>query len=179
MEFRTVLLLARTTATGVEVPPEVVAALGSGRKPAVTVTLNGDHRFPSTVASLGGKFLAPVSAEHRAAAGLRAGDEVLVDLVLDTAPRVLAVPEDLAAALEAEPASRRRSPTCSHDRRSAAQGRQLHARLLQPSAELGDLGLRNPTRVLENRVDGLAGRGVPEGLHGAGHRLRAHRGGAG
>lgn len=106
MEFRTVLLLARTTATGIEVPPEVVAALGSGRKPAVTVTLNGDHRFPSTVASLGGKFLVPVSAEHRAAAGLQAGDEVLVDLVLDTAPRVLAVPEDLAAALDAEPASR-------------------------------------------------------------------------
>lgn len=100
------LLLARTSATGIEVPPELVAALGSGRKPAVAVTLNGDHRFPSTVASLGGKFLVPVSAEHRAAAGLQAGDEVLVDLVLDTAPRVLAVPEDLAAALDAEPAAR-------------------------------------------------------------------------
>jgi hypothetical protein len=106
VEFRTVLLLARKTATGVEVPPEVVGALGSGRRPAVTVTLNGGHSYPSTVASMGGTFLVPVSAEHRAAAGLQAGDEVLVDLVLDTAPRVLLVPDDLAAALDAEPAAR-------------------------------------------------------------------------
>ena len=106
MEFRTVLLLARKTATGLEVPPEVVEALGSGRRPAVTVTINGGHRYPSTVATMGGKFLVPVSAEHRAAAGVQAGDEVLVDLVLDTAPRVLDVPPDLAAALDAEPAAR-------------------------------------------------------------------------
>lgn len=106
MEFRTVLLLARKTATGIEVPAEVVEALGSGRRPAVTVTLNGAHRYPSTVASMGGKFLVPVSAEHRAAAGIEAGDEVVVDLVVDTAPRVLVVPEDLAAALDAEPAAR-------------------------------------------------------------------------
>jgi hypothetical protein len=54
VEFRTVLLLARKTATGVEVPPGVVQALGSGRRPAVTVTLNGEHSYPSTVASTGG-----------------------------------------------------------------------------------------------------------------------------
>lgn len=106
MEFRAVLLLARKTATGIEVPAEVVEALGPGRRPAVTVTLNGGHRYPSTVASMGGKFLVPVSAEHRAAAGIKAGDEVVVDLVVDTAPRVLVVPEDLAAALDAEPTAR-------------------------------------------------------------------------
>lgn len=106
MEFRAVLLLARKTATGIEVPAEVVEALGPGRRPPVAVTLNGGHRYPSTVASMGGKFLVPVSAEHRAAAGIKAGDEVLVDLVVDTAPRVLVVPEDLAAALDAEPTAR-------------------------------------------------------------------------
>lgn len=117
MEFRTVLLLARKTATGLEVPPEVVEALGSGRRPAVTVTINGGHRYPSTVATMGGKFLVPVSAEHRAAAGVQAGDEVLVDLVLDTAPRVLVVPADLAAALDAEPAARAAFDALSYSNR--------------------------------------------------------------
>jgi len=97
MEFRTVLLLARKTATGLEVPPEVVEALGAGRRPAVTVTLNRRYTYRSTVASMDGKYLVPVSAEHRAAAGVQAGDEVLVDLALGTAPRELVVPEDLAA----------------------------------------------------------------------------------
>ena len=106
MEFRTVLLLARKTATGLEVPPEVVEALGSGRKPAVTVTLNGDHTYRSTVASMGGRYLVPVSAEHRVAAGVQAGDEVLVDLVLDTVARELVLPEDLVDALHDKPAAR-------------------------------------------------------------------------
>ncbi len=120
MEFRTVRLLARkTAAAGIEVPPAVVEALGSGRKPAVTVTLNGHHSYPSTVASMGGKYLVPVSAEHRAAAGVQAGDEVLVDLVLDTAPRELAVPDDLAAALDAVLAARAAfdAPSYSNRRR--------------------------------------------------------------
>lgn len=106
MEFRTVLVGARKTATGIEVPAEVVEALGSGRKPAVTVTINGEYTYPSTVASMGGKFLVPVSAEHRVAAGVRAGEEVLVELRLDSTPRVVVVPEDLLVALDAEPAAR-------------------------------------------------------------------------
>jgi uncharacterized protein YdeI (YjbR/CyaY-like superfamily) len=47
-----------------------------------------------------------LSAEHRAGAGVAGGDEVEVDLELDTAPRELSVPDDLAAALDAEPAAR-------------------------------------------------------------------------
>lgn len=133
MEFRAVLLLARTTATGIEVPPEVVQALGAGRKPAVTVTINGGHSYPSTVATMGGVFMVPVSAENRAAAGVQAGDELAVGLVLDTAPRVLDVPADLAAALDTEPAARaafdalsysgRRAITLSVDGAKAAETR--------------------------------------------------------
>jgi hypothetical protein len=84
------------------VPPEVVEALGSGRKPAVTVTING-YSYRSTVASMRGVFLLPVSAEVRAGAGVAAGDELDVDVEPDTAPRVVEVPADLAAALDAEP----------------------------------------------------------------------------
>jgi len=65
-----------------------------------------------------GVYLVPVSAEHRAAAGVQAGDEVLlVDLALDTAPRELVVPEDLAAALHDEPAARPAFDALSYSKR--------------------------------------------------------------
>lgn len=106
MTFRATVLLSGKTATGIEVPADVVAGLGAGKKPAVTATLNGGYSYRSSVASMGGKFLLPISAEHRAASGLSAGDEVDVDLVVDTAPREVVVPDDLAAALDADPAAR-------------------------------------------------------------------------
>jgi len=48
---------------------------------------------------MGGRFLVPLSAENRRAAGVGAGDDVDVDIALDRAPREVAVPDDLAAAL--------------------------------------------------------------------------------
>lgn len=98
MRFRATLLLHGKTATGFEVPPAVVEQLGGGRQPPVTVTV-GPHTWRTTIARRGDVFLLGVSAEHRDAAGLRAGDEVDVDLALDTAPREVEVPDDLAAAL--------------------------------------------------------------------------------
>ncbi len=106
MRFRGTLQLAGKTATGIEVPVDVVEGLGSGRKPAVTVTLNGGHTYRSSVGSMGGVFMLPVSAEHRAAAGVAAGDVVDVQLELDTEPRELVVPADLSAALDADPTAR-------------------------------------------------------------------------
>ncbi len=105
MRFRTTIVQSGKTTTGIEVPDEVMEALGSGKRPAVTVTVNG-YSYRSTVASMGGKPMVSLSAEHRAGAGVAGGDEVDVDLELDTAPREVTVPDDLAAALEAEPAAR-------------------------------------------------------------------------
>jgi hypothetical protein len=107
MRVRTTVELHGKTATGMAVPPEVVAALGGGKKPAVTVTVGG-HTYRTSIGSMGGRSLIPLSAERRAAAGVTAGDEVEVDVELDTAPREVEVPADLAAALDAEPAARRR-----------------------------------------------------------------------
>ncbi len=98
MRFRTTIERGGKTATGFQVPPEVVAALGSTKRPPVRVTING-YTYRSTVAPLGGVFMLPLAAEHRTAAGLAAGDEVDVDLELDTAPREVDVPPDFAAAL--------------------------------------------------------------------------------
>ena len=53
MRFHTTILQGGKTATGIQVPDEVVAALGSGRRPPVKVTING-YTYRSTVAVMGG-----------------------------------------------------------------------------------------------------------------------------
>lgn len=104
MRFTTELMLAGKTATGIEVPPEVVEALGAGKKPPVLVRINS-HTYRSTIASRGGKYLLGVSAENRAAAGVAAGETVEVEIELDTVPREVDVPPELAQALEESPAA--------------------------------------------------------------------------
>jgi hypothetical protein len=106
MTFRTTILLGGKTATGIQVPSEVVAALGSSKRPAVRVTING-YTYRSTVAVMGGEFMLPVSAEVRDNAGVAAGDEVYVDLELDTEPRDVSVPPDFADALNLDADARR------------------------------------------------------------------------
>ena len=102
MKFRTTILQTGKTATGIRVPPEVVTALGTSKKPAVSVTING-YTYRSSVAVLGGKFMISVSAEVREKAGIKGGDEVDVTVELDTAPREVTVPPDLKAALDGDP----------------------------------------------------------------------------
>ncbi len=84
MKFRAIIELAGKTATGIEVPAAVVTRLGSSKKPAVRVTING-YTYRSTVASMGGRFMLPISAEVREAASVAAKDKVDVDVELDTA----------------------------------------------------------------------------------------------
>lgn len=114
--FRAVLLLNGRTATGIEVPDEAVAALGSSRRPAVTATIAG-HTYRTSVGSMRGRFMLPVSAAVREAAGIAAGDEVEVTLALDTAPREVEVPGDLAAALAAAPDAQRAFEGLSYSNR--------------------------------------------------------------
>lgn len=103
MRFETTLLQNGNN-TGIEVPPELLEELGGGKRPAVNVTVNG-FRYPSTIASMGGKFLIPFSSDKRAATGLAGGDPIVVELELDTAPRVIEPTPDLAEALAANPAA--------------------------------------------------------------------------
>ncbi len=99
MRFETTLLQTGNN-TGIEVPPEIVEGLGGGKRPAVNVTVNG-FSYRSTIASMGGRLLIPFSSDKRATTGLAGGDPITVELSLDTAPRTVEVPADLAAALEA------------------------------------------------------------------------------
>ena len=85
--------------TALPIPAEAVATLDSGKRPKVKVSFNG-YTYRSTVAAYGDVFMLPLSKEHREAAGVQAGDEVEVMLELDTEPRTVEVPDDLAMALE-------------------------------------------------------------------------------
>lgn len=105
MRIRTTIVQSGKNTIGIEVPGEVLDELGSGKRPAVKVTLNG-HTYRSTVGSMDGVPMISLSAENREKAGVAGGDEVDVDIELDTAPRVVEVPAELEAALNAEPAAR-------------------------------------------------------------------------
>ncbi|SFJ55995.1 Bacteriocin-protection, YdeI or OmpD-Associated [Paenibacillus sp. UNC496MF] len=106
MKFRATIELSKRTATGISVPDEVMTSLGSSKRPAVRVTIGG-HSYRTTVGSMGGKYLIPVSAEVRTGAGVAAGDEVDVNIELDTEPRELAVPEDFSKALDSKAEAKR------------------------------------------------------------------------
>jgi antitoxin component of MazEF toxin-antitoxin module len=98
-KFDTVLFQGGGNTTGIIIPPEVVEELASGKRPKVVVTLNGTYSYRNTVAVMGGRFMVGVSAEHREKSGLKGGDTISVELTLDTAPRTVEVPAELAAAL--------------------------------------------------------------------------------
>ncbi|ROP72272.1 YdeI/OmpD-associated family protein [Curtobacterium sp. PhB115] len=118
MQFTTTVLLARKTATGLPVPSAVIDALGAGKRPPVVVTINGGYTYRSTVGVMNEQFLVPLSASHREAAGIAAGDTVEVRLEIDALPRVVDVPEDLAAALQ-EAGVRAAFDTLSNSRQRA------------------------------------------------------------
>ena len=99
MDFRATVILGGKAATGIQVPDEVVEALGPGKRPPVVVTLGG-HTYRTTVAPMGGTFFVPLAAEHREAAGVRAEQEIDVRIELDSAPRTVELPDDLSAAMD-------------------------------------------------------------------------------
>lgn len=113
MQLRARIERTGKTTAGVVVPDEFVAALGSGRHPRVRVTL-GSYTFRSSIASMGSRFMLPMTAETRDHAGVAAGDEVELDIELDGEAREVEVPADLAAALNRDDAARRRFEALSY-----------------------------------------------------------------
>jgi bacteriocin resistance YdeI/OmpD-like protein/uncharacterized protein DUF1905 len=106
MKFHAIIELSGKTATGIAVPAEVVAHLGSSKRPPVRTTING-HTYRSTVASMGGVYMLPISEENRKLAHVSAGDEVEVEIEPDTQPREVSVPPDFLEALDHDANARR------------------------------------------------------------------------
>ena len=118
---------------GLEVPEEVVEALGEGKRPPVTITVNG-YSWKSRVAIMRGRYLLGLSTANRRAAGVSTGDVVEVDVVLDAEPRVVVEPPDLTDALDAVPAAR-----AAYDRLSYSHRRE-HVRRHRDRQEARDPG---------------------------------------
>jgi hypothetical protein len=142
MRFRTTILTTGKTAAGIRVPDEVLSALGTSKKPAVTVTING-FTYRSTVATINGAPMVGVSAENRASAGVVGGQEVDVDMELDTQPREVMIPPDFDAAMDREPAARRTFESLSYsDKRfhtlsiEGAKTDETRARRIQKSVDV-------------------------------------------
>ena len=133
--------LGGKTATGIRVPADVVEGLGSHRRPPVRVTVGG-HTYRTTVAPMSGAYFVPLSAENRTAAGVAAGDRVTVDVELDTEPRVVQVPADLAEALARVPVARDRFGALSYSKQRA------HV-LSVEGAKTAETRARRVTKVLD------------------------------
>jgi len=117
VRFRTTILTTGKTTMGFEVPESAVEALGAGKRPPVTVTING-YTYRSSIAVMGGVYMIGVSSEHRGPAAITGGEEVDVELDLDTAPREVTVPPELAAALDADPAAKATFEKLSYSNKS-------------------------------------------------------------
>jgi len=98
MKFKTILLQAGKTATGIKVPSEIVESFNAGKKPPVKITING-YTYRNTIAVMGGVYMVGVSAVHRTGAGIEGGDEIEVTIQLDTDPRVVEIPAAFQKAL--------------------------------------------------------------------------------
>jgi len=101
---------------GLEVPPEVVEALGGGKRPRVIITINR-HTWRSRVAIMRGRYLLGLSNANREAAGVVTGEEVEIELEFDPEPPALNVPDDFARALDADPAARAAFDGLTHSRK--------------------------------------------------------------
>lgn len=135
------------TTAGIEVPPNVVAALGAGKRPLVKVTLDGRYRFSYTVGVMGGRTLIGLSGAHRKASGYSVGDVVEVDVELDTAPREVVVPAELVAAFASDPAAQ-----AAWDKLSFT-ARKEHARAIE-EAKAADTRARRVDMALAALRDG-------------------------
>jgi len=102
--------------SGLEIPADVVEALGGGKRPKVAITINR-HSWKSRVAIMRGRYLLGLSNANRRAAGVGSGDEVEVEVELDTEPREVVEPVDFAQALDEYPLARAAYERLSYSRR--------------------------------------------------------------
>jgi len=89
----------------VDVPTEVVEALGGKGRIPITATFNGVP-YPGSIVRMGGGAVLGVQKAIMAEAGVRVGDSITVVVRNDEGPRVVEVPVDLAEALARNGAAR-------------------------------------------------------------------------
>jgi len=119
----------RTNQAGlfIEIPGEVLAALGTKKRLPVHATLN-NVAYRTTVAVYDDRYYLPVRKEIREAEGLKVNDPVTVTLVADTEPRTVEVPDDLAQAFTTGDAITNRHGPAFRDQSAAFAGNRARSR---------------------------------------------------
>ena len=98
-KFKTTILTAGKTATGIRIPDEIIESFNAGKMPRVKITLNG-YTYRSTVAVMKEKYMVGVSADVRKASGVKGGDTLAIEIELDTEERKVELPEDFKKLLD-------------------------------------------------------------------------------
>ena len=84
-------------ATGIVIPFDVDAVFGAKRVPVKAVINGAEYR--GSVVRMGGKYMLGIPKLFREAAGIGAGDNIVVTLERDIEERTVTVPEGFAAEL--------------------------------------------------------------------------------
>jgi uncharacterized protein YdeI (YjbR/CyaY-like superfamily) len=114
--FRALVQKQQGTSAFVDVPAEVLARISDRRRVPVVVTVN-DHTFRTTIAPMGGMLCLGFNAANASAAQVTPGAEIDIEMDLDTAPREVDVPAELAAALAADPQAKATFDAMSYSHR--------------------------------------------------------------
>ncbi|TXL72372.1 DUF1905 domain-containing protein [Vineibacter terrae] len=148
LNFRTKVLTAGKTATGIQIPDEVIDKLAAGRKPAVKVTING-FTYRSTVAVMNGRFMVGINAENREKAKVVGGDTIDVGIALDTEVRKVVVPADFQQVLERDPDLKRAFDSLSYTKRRVIAEAIAGAK----TAETRERRIKKAARDLKDALD--------------------------
>ncbi len=148
MELHAELRATGGTTTGFPIPDEFVTSLGGGGRPKVKVVVRG-YEFQSSIARMGGSYWLGMSADRRTAAGVAAGDELDLEITLDTGERTLDVPEDLARALAADQTAQTFWDTLSYSKK------QWHV-LQVTGAKAAETRAKRVTKSVEMLAEGRA-----------------------
>ena len=116
-KFQTTILTSGKTATGIQVPDDIVEKLDAGKKPPVKITINNNYTYRSTIAVMGGVFMVGISADVREKAGVNGGDKIAVEIELDTDAREVTIPDDFKKVLDKNAAAKKFYDALSYSRR--------------------------------------------------------------
>lgn len=89
---------ADMNATGITIPFDVEKVFGAKRVLVKAVVNRAEYR--GSIVRMGGKYVLGIPKAFREAAGIAAGDNIVITVERDDSPRTVEVPEDLAAALK-------------------------------------------------------------------------------
>ena len=88
----------------VDVPLDLKETYGKGNLVPITATFNGTVPYRGVLAMMGGACpMLLVRSDVREQLGVTVGDRVQVRIELDTSPREVTLPDDVAALVEANP----------------------------------------------------------------------------